>query len=696
MFKKIVIQNQNNEKKVKTCVFYLSSIPKKIKFLKRFLMKKNKKLVFFYLAGVLFYILSLNHISSLSMECYFATSVHCYYILATLTFISSVITSISICLIVFLNFNKFHLLNILIAYSFLFLIDHEDGIIRHGLFNFFAFIVTDMLLIGIILFFHFLFYLIRKKKFFIIIAIIIIISDIAFNLKQYKLNYFHCDNWTKGLNDSEIDNLSKDYPCQIKIPSPHSCYLQEIGRHFDLSTKYRPTCNDPNILKKEKKNFLEDLKESKYYKISKKNHFGFPLTNLDEINPYDYGNICYRVKKQLHEYVYDNIIYMDLYNENKEKYYPNICPPEIEVKFEGDSGQFIINVHKNETLIKEREEMINKNDVKTIYKNVILFFFDTLSRAHFIRKFPKTKEFLNQFSKYETNPEKKKMTVFQYFKYHTLDTYTDPNLGAAYYGGKENGTNFGKYFKENGYIIGRIHNYCEKESVVNLGNLKAFTHTRFDHEGLSLGCIGAFFKGMLVRMGSSLVKKCLFGKDINEYILDYLESFWKNYIEQKKMFLLNIIDGHEPTGELIGHFDIILYKFLNKLYSKGWLKDTTIILFSDHGMHINGPLYLFDSQDFFYERTLALLILIVPNDERLYKDDLYEKMKSNQQTFVTPFDIYNTLIHLAYGDLNEKYKEKSVSYGKSLLSEINYKERFCQSHIYNNQVSKNYCNCEIK
>ena len=41
-------------------------------------------------------------------------------------------------------------------------------------------------------------------------------------------------------------------------------------------------------------------------------------------------------------------------------------------------------------------------------KNVIVMFFDTISRAHFFRKFPKTISFLNKFSRYETNFSKKK------------------------------------------------------------------------------------------------------------------------------------------------------------------------------------------------------------------------------------------------------------------------------------------------
>lgn len=52
---------------------------------------------------------------------------------------------------------------------------------------------------------------------------------------------------------------------------------------------------------------------------------------------------------------------MDLYNKDRNKYYPNIPRPEIEVIFEDLKGKIIINVHKNESLIKEREELIKIN-----------------------------------------------------------------------------------------------------------------------------------------------------------------------------------------------------------------------------------------------------------------------------------------------------------------------------------------------
>jgi hypothetical protein len=159
------------------------------------------------------------------------------------------------------------------------------------------------------------------------------------------------------------------------------------------------------------------------------------------------------------------------------------------------------------------------------------------------------------------------------------------------------------------------------------------------------------------------------------------------------MFLYQSLEGHEPTGQVIGYFDDILLKYLSKFYEKGYLKHTAIILFSDHGQHLNGPLYLFDSQDFHYERTLPGLFLILPNDERLYKNNLYDNIKLNQQTLITGFDIYNTLIHLAFGENKQKVDKYKVKYGESLFEKINYKNRYCESSIFDSLLTKKVCNC---
>lgn len=659
-------------------------------------MKKNDfKIKMFYIIGTFLYLLSLNHIYGFEMSCFWRTGVQCIFIIAKLVLYSSIFFSISIFLIIFKNYKKINLIYILCIFLFFLIIDNNNGIVKHGLYNFIGLVLMTLLFFIFLWFIYLLINLFKESNYLSLILIFSSLFIIFISIKKFKSTHFSCIDWDRGLNDTYIDN-SKKYPCIINIPKPHSCYLSEIGPFFDFTSKYRPTCLDSKLISKGQKSFLKNYQfKYNYSNISENNHFGFPLTNTETFNPIYFGSFHNPGEKVFDVTVNQNVILMDLYNKNKDKYYPNQPNPEIEVIFKGNQGKIRISIQRNETLIKERKNKINERN--QMYKNILIIFLDTVSRSHFIRKLPKTMKFLDDFSKYETNPSKKNMTVFQFFKYNSLDTYTEPNLRAIYYGTtlRGNGTHFGNYFKENGYITGRVNSYCEKEPT-NIDVSSLIIHNIFDHEGLSLGCINPFYDGPLLSPLNSLVKKCLFGKDLNEYAFDYLESFWKAYIDQNKMFLYQSLDGHEPTGQVIGYLDDILYKYLNNFYRNGYLKETAIIIFSDHGQHLNGPLYLFDSQDFYYERTLPGLFLILPNDEKLYKNNLYDKIKSNQQTLITGFDIYNSLVHLAFGENKQKYDKYKVKYGDSLFKKLNYKNRYCESKIFKSLLYEKVCNCKKK
>ena len=118
----------------------------------------------------------------------------------------------------------------------------------------------------------------------------------------------------------------------------------------------------------------------------------------------------------------------------------------------------------------------------------------------------------------------------------------------------------------------------------------------------------------------------------------------------------------------------------------------TFYIFSDHGEHLNWPLYLTNSLDYLYEKTLPILLLIIPNNNLLYKNNLYEKMKNNQQIFVTPFDVHDTLLHIAFGRNEKKFKQYKTLYGQSLFKKLNYKIRYCNSPFYKNNIK--LCNCQ--
>ena len=215
----------------------------------------------------------------------------------------------------------------------------------------------------------------------------------------------------------------------------------------------------------------------------------------------------------------------------------------------------------------------------------------------------------------------------------------------------------------------------------------------WDHESISIPCIKGAYNFRISHKLSSLVRRCLFGKDLFKHSLDYLESFWVTYLKYNKMFLFDSGDGHEPTGQSIGYLDDIFFNFLIKFNSNKWFKDTAIILFSDHGEHLLSPFMSFNSYDIKYEITLPFLFLLLPNKDYLYENNFYELIKENQQIFITPFDIYNTLIHIAYGKDYTIYHKFLIPLGNSLLTQLNYKERYCDSIKFDSQINMEVCNC---
>ena len=62
----------------------------------------------------------------------------------------------------------------------------------------------------------------------------------------------------------------------------------------------------------------------------------------------------------------------------------------------------------------------------------------------------------------------------------------------------------------------------------------------------------------------------------------------------------------------------------------------------------------------------------------------------NQQRFVTPYDIHDTMVYLVSNDYHWKSKK-----GQSLTEEINGLKRNCEIYIddFDNQTIKEYCHC---
>ena len=178
------------------------------------------------------------------------------------------------------------------------------------------------------------------------------------------------------------------------------------------------------------------------------------------------------------------------------------------------------------------------------------------------------------------------------------------------------GVNFGKYGKENEYILGQSNNHCahtlfNDEHQMGTKNVETIF---YDHEFFSLYCDPNYydkkFSSSFNRGPSSFTRRILYGKDSFQYEFEYLTQFWENYLDNRKLFRISFMDAHEDTGEVIKYLDKPLTNFLNDFYIKGYLNDTFIMFVSDHGLHFPRIYGLLAFENFNYEKTLPSLFII--------------------------------------------------------------------------------------
>jgi hypothetical protein len=474
------------------------------------------------------------------------------------------------------------------------------------------------------------------------------------------------------------------------MPGKNKCYLKKFDGVFDFSKIFRPSCSAEKIIKNEKKVFLNSL-EKRFFGISKLNHFGYPITTV----PGKYGFNSTKDLKEFQDLINHNIIKMDLYNEHN---YPNQPHPEVEIFFdENDYGEIKINVRRNETLSRERKKIAENKT--SLYNNVLIIYLDALSRNHFLRKIHRVAKYIEPFLIYNLNETEKQYTAFQFFKYNTLKGLTLPNIKPMFYGvnlTEPNGENLVKYFKEQGYVTGHTGTTCGKEifSVNSMIQSQALDLDNWDHENIAMFCDENFFNSSytIYKGVVSVLKRCLYGKYAFEYMIEYTKQFWNLYPDNKKFFRIHFNEGHEPTMELVKYMADPLFDFVKYFFDNNLLNDTFIFILSDHGNHLPGPWAILRPQDYVIESTLGTLFFVVPNNEKLYKNGLYDIIHKNQQTFITPYDIHDTLIHLAYGD--QKVSKRYSTRGSSLLVDIDPMERYCENPKLDLNIAKMDCKCK--
>jgi len=94
-----------------------------------------------------------------------------------------------------------------------------------------------------------------------------------------------------------------------------------------------------------------------------------------------------------------------------------------------------------------------------------------------------------------------------------------------------------------------------------------------------------------------------------------------------------------------------------------------------------GVYKLLNPNDWKIEKSLPILIILIPDKKNISYEMQYSEIYKNQQTLITPFDIYYTIRHIIYGNnYKNNLLKKRHNEGESLFKYINSKNRNCKKY----------------
>ena len=659
---------------------------------KHFLNKKD--LIFFCLNVIvmLMYYISLAPCSNIR-TCNGGLGLKFFTLAGVLVIISTLYMALIAFMCIYTKKHFFHYCYIIPVFCYLFIAFTGTNNTNHGTYNKLAFILFFIIFFTLFGIISFIVSLIKKKRYVIVGSIIISILLLVIFYNTNVLLDFSCDRWDKGINNTRIIEDDRDYACTIVQPGKNKCYMYAMEGWFNFSKWINQRCDSD----KERQNERQLFDEMSLPEFQNKNHFGYPITNREKFNPKKHTSL-----QKFQAFVLKNMIDMEEYEKGN---YPDEPRPEVEVRFDPKTnhGNISIHLNKNETLAQERKE-IAKNST-SLYQNILMIYTDAVSRQNFYRKLKKTADFLEPFTRYDPNQETKDFSVFQFMKYHTLRAQTVSNIKPMFYGAgftETHGTNLVKWMKEQGFVTGHSQSSCGREIFsIQIDEdaeiFKDLEYDSWDHENIAMFCDNNFYSpDFAINKGvSSMFQRCLYGTNTHNHAIEYAIQFWEAYKDNKKFFRLHVNDAHEGTNTVIGYYNDALYNFVKTMYDKGYFENTFVMFVSDHGHQVPGPWTLIHSKDLLIERTLGTLFFMIPNEKRLYENGWYDNLIKNQQTFVTPYDIYDTMLYLGTGN-NPKYKDIISHRGQSLLSYVDETQRYCENPSLELGIHKDDCQCRAK
>lgn len=548
-----------------------------------------------------------------------------------------------------------------ISQTFLYISDDGTTFQSHGGYNRILFIITTIIFLFLEIFLILLYSFNKKiKKIYSMIILGLFLFYIVFQIYPKITN--SCHNWKKGLKNTYLNN---DMNC--KLLQPQTCWLFLFDGIFDFSKIFGINC----------KNNFSNIDVEQFYNNA--TIIAFPETQL--------FNFSERSYRYLQKKVLNNII--DISNESL------VDQSEYEVVLDrknSSNPKIKFNINKEFSLIQKKELIHNSLEKSStpLVDNVLLIFIDALSRPQFKSKLPLVYEWIERFFENKTSS----IETFQFFKYNSPIPNTQLSLGPILTGTHPNKRDVVKKliyteFKDKGFITAHSIDFCTSIPFYYEHNDTDIFHwDNFDYEMFSIFCdpnFTVYGKELGITQGPySIFRRCLYGKDAFEYVLEFGDKFWNIYSDQKKFLQLSFIDAHEITLEAIKYLDRPLLEFLEKNEKSFLEQNTAIIFLSDHGLHMNGFGNALNLDDLIIELNLPSLFILLPRAIADSQEGI--NLKKNENAIIANFDIHNFLRDLSGS-------RDYAQFGDSMFNNLLIQRRDCERDL---TIAYKNCRCFIQ
>ncbi|KAJ2083447.1 hypothetical protein H4R24_000827 [Coemansia sp. RSA 988] len=333
--------------------------------------------------------------------------------------------------------------------------------------------------------------------------------------------------------------------------------------------------------------------------------------------------------------------------------------------------------------------------------NVLFVFIDATSHRQFYRRLQKSAVALANLNK----PGRSELT--ELYRYHTLGVSTDNSTKAMYIGEivptKPNPLPIWAYFRDRGYVTARVETSCEDWTRTYLGEYYtsreySVGNRSLDYELSSPFCMPEFYPSTGNAFGNfkgpfSITARCLYGRYVHEYGFDYIDQLrrelrWGDGLQEQQkqpyFLMLNLMEGHEGTGEVLRTLDNRLSELLSDLDKSGELEDTALFILSDHGLHMGLNFAFLNSGQI--EHKNPFFAMVLPHWLRNFVDNQPEAgLPVNEQRLTTPLETHYTLKTLASWPMFD-----IADYKRSLFSPVPA-GRSCSDA----GIGSNFCMCKV-